>query len=252
MTKLYCDESITGAPTIESVTKSADTCVVTATLKHDAGCPTINVDIDQYVDWLSDNQWCIGIIYLVAGPLIALFGTAWFPYVAASLVAIFIIGIVTSFSLAMGWMATTGGTIGVLCSALVLGILAGCLIRRKIWIMVGLLGLVAGFFSGSLVYALVYGMSGWDAVWGFWLIASICGIAGLVAACYLGKSVVLLSTSMVGSYLFMRSWTLFFPGHYPSEAELIDGSGLEPDAAFWGFISIFVVSFILSGVFQCK
>ena len=127
------------------------------------------------------------------------------------------------------------------------------LVRRNIWIMIGLLGLVAGFFSGSLVFALVAGMSGWKAVWGFWVISVLMACVGCVAACYLGKSVVLLSTSLVGSYLFMRAWTLFFPGHYPSESQLIDEtSTLEFDAIFWVFVAVFGVCFAGSVVFQCK
>ena len=42
---------------------------------------------------------------MIAGPIIALFGTAWFPYVVASLVAIFVMGTITMLSLAFGWMA---------------------------------------------------------------------------------------------------------------------------------------------------
>ena len=103
------------------------------------------------MNWLAENEWCIGIIYLVLGPILAIFGLQWFPYVTASLVAIFIITLVASLGLAFGFMNSTGGLIAVLAVGLLLGILAGCLIRRKIWLMVGLLGLVAGFFSGHIV-----------------------------------------------------------------------------------------------------
>ena len=185
--------------------------------------------------------------------MIALFGLQWFPYVTAGLVAIFMIGVVTSVSLALGWMVTTTGTIITCVVALLLGVLAGCLIRRNIWIMIGLLGLVAGFFSGSLVYALIFSLSGWSSVWGFWLISVLTGAAGCVASCYLGKAIVLISTSLVGSYLFMRSWTLFFPGNYPSEAELVTGEfELENDLIFWVFIGVFALSFIISIFFQKK
>lgn len=178
--------------------------------------------------WLSENGWAIGIIYVIAGPLIALFGLKWFPYVTASLIAIFVIGLCVSLSLAFGWMTSTVGTVITLIVALILGVLAGCVVRRNVWIMIGLLGLVAGWFSGTFVI-------------------------GCVLACYLGKTVVLLSTSMVGSYLFMRAWTLFFPGHFPSEAEIMDnGTNLDYGATFWIFLGLFIVSFLGSTAFQCK
>jgi hypothetical protein len=204
--------------------------------------------------WLQDNEWAVGIIYLVSGPLIALFGASWFPYIVASLVAIFLIGIVCGISLACGWMVSTGGTIATCSVALVLGIVAGCIVRRNIKLMLGLLGMIAGFFSGSLLFALISSMSGWNAVWGFWVISCILAIIGCIAAVYFGMPVVMLSTSLVGSYLFMRSWTLFFPGNYPSESELIDSKGEDLDMGpiFWVFIGVFAVSFAFSLTYQCK
>ena len=176
---------------------------------------------------------------------------AWFPYVTASIVAIFVIGTICSLSLAFGLMTSTTAGIIIFVVALIVGILVGILIRRKIWLMVGLLGLVAGFFSGSLVFALIGGMSGWKAAWGYWVVSVGMAALGCLAACYMGKAVVLVSTSLVGSYMFMRSWTLFFPGHYPSEQEIMDeGSSLEFDTTFWIFIGVFIVSFIGSIIFQ--
>ena len=98
-----------------------------------------------------------------------------------------------------------------------------------------------------------FSFTGWDAVWGFWLISVLTAIVGCVVTCYMGKSVILVSTSFVGSYLFMRSWTLFFPGYFPSEAELLDTENpIEPDAMFWVFIAIWAVGFLIFTVFQCK
>lgn len=74
-------------------------------------------------------------------------------------------------------------------------------------------------------------------------------------AIYLGMPLVQISTALVGSYLFMRAWTLFFPGSYPSEESLIASKGqeaLEMDALFWVYVGIFIVSFIISLTYQCK
>merc|ERR1719510_267812 len=136
--------------------------------------------------------------------------------------------------MAFGWMTSTVGTVVTFIVALILGILAGCIVRRNVWIMVGLLGLVAGWFSGTFVNAFIVAVSGWEASWGFWVISILMAVIGCVLACYLGTTVVLLSTSMVGSYLFMRAWTLFFPGHFPSEAEIMNNTNtMDYDAIFW-------------------
>ena len=221
-------------------------------MKHSAGCYR-GFDDEIVTSWLSENEWAIGILYIIIGPLIALYGAKWFPYVTAGLIAVFTIGIILSISLAAGWMATTGGTVACFIVALVAGVIAGMLIRRHIWLMVALLGLIGGFFSGSLVFAFIGGLTGWADVWFYWTIAVAMAALGLMAACYLGKPVVIYGTALAGSYLFMRAWTLFFPGHYPSEAQLMeDPSSIEFDAIFWVFIAIFGVSFLTSACYQIK
>ena len=254
VTKIKCNEDITAAnesEALKSVTKNG--CAIEIEMEHEAGCPTNSIDTDAILGWLYDHEWVIGLIYLIFGPLVALFGVQWFPYVCAALVCIFTFGAIVFGSLSFGLMVTTTGNVVTFILALIVGVLVGMLVRRKIWVMVGLLGLVAGFFSGSLLFALIYSMTGLEAVWLYWVLSVVmCGL-GCVAACYLGKTVVLTSTSLVGSYLFMRSWTLFFPGSYPSETELVnDYEDLELDSTFWIYIAVFFVAFAGSMTFQCK
>ena len=208
--------------------------------------------------WLYDNLWCVGIIYLVFGPLIAFFGGKWFPYITATLVGLFIVSGTCSIGLNAGWMESTGSSIAVFSVAIVLAVIAGCLVRRNFKLMLALLGLVAGFFGGSFLFALISGMTGgsWNDLWGYWVIACIAAIVGCVLALYIGMPLVLVSTSLVGSYLFMRSWTLFFPGSYPSEQALVSSKDEEEidmnSGFFWLYVGIFIVSFCISLTYQCK
>ena len=154
-------------------------------------------------------------------------------------------------------MVSMGGSIATISVAFVLAILAGCLVRRHVKVMFALLGLIAGFFGGSFLFALISGMTGgsWNAVWGFWVLACTMAVVGCVLALFIGMPLVQVSTALVGSYLFMRSWTLFFPGSYPSEEALIESRGqeaLEMDALFWMYVGIFIASFIISLTYQCK
>ena len=207
----------------------------------------------NYINWLEDNEWFLGILYLIIGPLLAFWGLQWFPYVTAILVAFFIFGLCVSLGLAFGWMNSTGGMVAVFVVGAILGILVGILIKRKIWIMISLLGMTAGFFGGTLLFALISGASGWDAAWGWWVISILSAIIGAFLAYCMGKPVVVFATSFCGSYLFMRAWTLFFPGHWPSEAQLMsDVSSLEVDSIFWVFVGLFIVTFIVSLVVQKK
>jgi len=252
-TKILCKESVTGVATVKKVKYDDEDCEFEVTLEHDSGCPLKNIDVESYYGWLSENEWAIGIIYLVIGPLLAFFGLRWFPYVTAALVCVFIFGLVVAVGLAFGWMTSTVGLIIVLLVGILLGVLAGCLIRRKIWIMISLLGLIGGFFLGALVFALIASMTGWGAVWAWWVISILMAILGAFLAYKLGVPVILLTTSFVGSYLFTRAWTLFFPGHWPSEAQVMSDVGsIEVDAIFWVFVGIFALMFIVSFCVQRK
>ena len=210
---------------------------------------------DKYEIWLTENMWLLGVFYLILGIIIALYGVKLFPYIGASIVAIFTISVVCSLTLAFGWMEETWGCVLCIIFAFVLGIAIGMVMRRNIWLLIALTGLVGGFFTGVLIDSTIAVLSGWNTVWFYWIISCLMGAIGCLLSCCFGKGIVMVSTSGIGSYLFMRSWTLFFPGSYPSEESLIESKGadaLEMDALFWMYVGIFIVSFIVSLTFQCN
>ena len=190
---------------------------------------------------------------MIVGPPIALFGTQLFPIVAATIICIFTLAVFVAMALAFGWMNTVGGSIGCLAAGLVLGVIAAILMKRHVWLLVSLLGGVGGFFGGAFIFGVIAVTSGWNAVWGFWVIACTMALIGLVVGYKLGAPIVLLTTSFVGSYLFMRAWTLFFPGHYPSESELMNNpEDLDVDSIFWVFVGVLAVCFLGSACYQSK
>ena len=192
----------------------------------------------------------IGIFYLIFGIAIALFGANLFPYIGPAMVALFTTTVVYSLTLAFGWMDTKEGCVISISAAVVLGIAVGSIIRRYIWLSIALTGLIAGFFSGTLIDAVIVVSSGWDPIWFYWLLSSTMGAIGCLAACFYDKELIMVSTAGVGSYLFMRSWTLFFPGHYPSEAELMSYSDFDAyDSYFWVFIAVFAICWPLSVIY---
>jgi len=216
-TNLTCDKTITkqGEAKVSNLEVSADGCNVEVDMSHAAGCPQINMD--KTLGYIEEHPWIIATIYLVAGPLIALFGLSWFPYVAAGVTALFVMTLVGSICMAFGWMTGTMGTLICAFVALGLGIGIGMLVRRQIWFMMMLLGVVAGFFLGTLVYTLVAAGTGWAPIWAYWTFGCALGLAGGCIAFKIGKATTLLATSFIGAYLFMRSWTLYFPKHWIDE-----------------------------------
>jgi len=196
-------------------------------------------------------MWLLGLIYLIVGFVIALWGVNLFPFIGASMVAIFTITVTCSLTEAFGWMDTTWGCTLCFILALTLGIVFGCVIRRNIWLLIALTGLIGGFFSGALIDSAIVASTEWNPVWFYWFISCLMGAIGCLLSCYFGKALVMVATSGIGSYLFMRSWTLFYPGHYPSEADLWDENNTyEYDNIFWVFVAVFVVCWPLSMLYQ--
>jgi len=144
-----------------------------------------------------------------------------------------------------GWSDSTIGFICIVIGGLLLALLVGWFVRRHIWMMVSLLGLVAGFFSGAVIFALIASASGWDDPIGLWIISIIMALVGLYLSYRHGYWLVLIATSFAGSYLFIRAWTIFYPGHWPTERQIIDGN-VRTDDMFWIFFFSFILCFICS------
>ena len=174
----------------------------------------------------------------------------WFPNIAASLTAIFLFSTGLTICMGLGWCSTTPGAVAcffvLLCSAP----LAGVQLRasESVPAMLSMLGLIAGWIFGSFLFTIIAVSSGWEDEWGFWLLASTFAIIGCITACQYGAPAVMALTSIVGSYWFMRAWTLFFPGHYPNESQIVSPASLDKDSdlfemnyMFWVFVSVFVV-----------
>ena len=123
---------------------------------------------------------------MFAGPLIALMGLRYFHLVAAGITALFVMIICFYTGMSAGWMSSIGGSIAVVLVAINLGLIAGCIVKRYIWLMVGMLGLVAGFFAGATIFSIIYACVGWSAIWGFWVIAITLAAIGTWASCTMG------------------------------------------------------------------
>lgn len=113
-------------------------------------------------------------------------GLRYFHLVAAGITALFVMIICFYTGMSAGWMSSIGGSIAVVLVAINLGLIAGCIVKRYIWLMVGMLGLVAGFFAGATIFSIIYACVGWSAIWGFWVIAITLAAIGTWASCTMG------------------------------------------------------------------
>ena len=155
----------------------------------------------------------------------------------------------------MGWLSTSWSPWVVLAVAMLLGLMVASIVVKIIWVLVGIAGITAGFFLGLFTFGLIAATTGHAANWEMIALGITFAIIGGILSFKWGKQIVVLSTSFLGSYLFMRGWTLIFDG-YPSEAELWSnihhGQHIGITTTFWIFVGVWLVTFIISSTVQFK
>jgi len=176
--------------------------------------------------------------------------------------------VICSVSLAAGGMCSAIGTALTVSIAVLVGLVVALLLwtlREHEKYLVAILSVCCGFLGGVYVFAICAWSAGgeFSEIWIFFVV-SVIAMLILLAVPFCGPSkhlykdagvdanVVRLYTLVVGSYLFMRSWTFFFPGlDFPSELELVypEDEDKKDDSLFWVNFIIFLGSIALfSGV----
>ena len=155
------------------------------------------------------------------GLVVALKGKPFFRWVATIAVFLatscFVILVCSLFP----WMETKSG-LGICISfAIVIGTLIAFLVYRFIWIGVGVLGMVGGYFLGTLVYFIIFTFEKCNSMIVMLVISITLAIIGGILALKFDRGVIVVGTSGIGSYLFMRGWSRILGG-FPSEREMID------------------------------
>lgn len=117
----------------------------------------------------------------------------------------------------MAWMSTEVGywvTIGV---GAVLSLVLGYLSLYFLKPFIGLLGAVGGFFLGTTLYsaflANISGIPSWTMI----VIGIVLGVVAGFFAYKFARPAIIITTALIGSYLFMRGCSYIFGG-YPDEA----------------------------------
>jgi MFS family permease len=205
---------------------------------------------------MHNYPWLFGIIMILGGPIVALYGRRFFPYVIAGIVSISFLLLSLIVCSLLGFMEATLGIAGSVCFAIAIGGLAAWFVMKTVWIAVGLLGVIGGFFLGSLIYTIVLNFVSIGALWAMITFSIVCAILGGFMSFKYSKAVVLLFTSLIGSYAFMRGFS-YFLGGWPSEAVLFESlKNQEPIKGltqyFWIYVALFMTGAIGSMIFQAR
>lgn len=193
---------------------------------------------------------------IIFGPVVMLKGRQLFPWVVSGVVSfVTLLAGVMLFSI-LGWMDATMGfwiCIGV---AVALAVITGFITFRLVWVAIGLLGIIAGLFLGILLFTMTVAAFGVGGTWMMAGFAIVFACLGGYCAWKFAKEVVLIGTSLIGSYAFMRGCS-YFIGGYPNEAELVaDFENQLPVEdmynIFWIYVAMFVLGTIIGVVYQVK
>lgn len=221
---------------------------------HSAGCPAGQVM--NFSSFMTKYPWALGLIMILLGPVVGLFGRRFFPWVISGIVAMTLLLAGLIITSILGFMDTTVGLAISVAVSIILGGLAGLLVMKTVWIAVGVLGLVGGFFIGSMIYSIFLAISGFGTWWAALLFSFIGAIIGGFLSFRFSKQVVLVMTSVIGAYAFMRGLS-YFIGGYPSEVVIIEAlKNAQPipglTQTFWIYLALFVTGTIGCMIYQTR
>ncbi len=218
--EVFCDENAT-TPDNEGISL-ADPCMPKVLYKSKHGCPVFTAT--AWVVYVSEHPWILAVILIVLGAITAFRGRKFFN------VLIGVISGLLTFIVSMLIFSAFGmvdyldpfskdGSIGVTIVAFLLAIVLAVIVGLLIFKFAALVGLLVlaitvGFFLGITAYNTLFNWAnnGWVMLG--------CGLLGAIILGILARkfhdSIMILGTSFLGAYAFIRGWSLFF-GKFPNE-----------------------------------
>jgi hypothetical protein len=249
--EVLCDKSITSAGNPKIISVDTSHCEAKVVVAHKAGCPAgkaMNLS-----NFINEYPWVLGLIMIIGGPIVALFGRRWFPWVTAGIVSMTALLLCLIFCEITGFMEKPIEIVASVIFSLSLALLSGWFVMKTVWVAIGLLGVIGGLFVGEVVYAFFIFELGAHQLWVMVLFCVFCASLGGLLSFYFSKKVVLFATSLIGSYSFMRGWSYFFGG-FPNEEDILlslyENMQLqyEFEERFWYYIAMFIVG-TLGGIY---
>jgi len=246
---LYCDEDgdSNEKPTPYFDTIDTTNCIYKLNLRSKEAC--YKFTMNPLVRWLHVNAYIFGAVILVLGLFVGFFGRILFkPAICAigTLAFVFFASLLI-FSLffnrdTLPWVEWT--VFGVL---IVLGLLVGLLLAKLSKLGVFVLAGWGGFCLGLILYnSFIYKLDNSHAIL-FWIFNILLAIIAGVLSIYFFDHILILTTSLIGSYLFIRGIS-FYAGGFPDEIDLVNwiqyGFG-SIDPVFYAYMAGFFVFSII-------
>ena len=227
--EVTCDPTLTGKPDlgIANLDLLEDPCSPKLTFAHATGCPAF--EATSIVRFLSENPWALGVILMIFGSIVTFFGGKFFhfilPTIAGGMVFLMLLLFASIMNLLValdkGKESSPGEITMAVMSFVVsatIAIFVGWFIKRIQRTGIAIVGSVAGFFLGFLLYTFVFVQ--W--IQHVALLVSLCAIGAITLgslAWKFDRHLIIYLTAFIGAYSFIRGISMF-AGHYPNEVLL--------------------------------
>lgn len=145
--------------------------------------------------------------------MITLILIAFFATVIGIFIIVFGIFGATKLSNAIMWV--------ILACSVIIGVCVCFLFYKFRKVFNAVLGGLTGYLFGLILYTFLFRYIESHATLVFWLVIVISTLLGILAAIYMVKHIIIIGTSLIGSYAMVRG-SSFVIGGFPSEGEIID------------------------------
>jgi uncharacterized membrane protein HdeD (DUF308 family) len=179
--------------------------------------------MNPLVKWLSSNGYVFGAVLIIVGIFVGLFGKPLFKPTICIVGTLVFVVLSTLFIFSVFFNRSTANWVGwvVFAVCLLLGGIVGLILAKLSRLGVGVLAGWGGFCLGLITYnAFMYKAdNGKKIVFWIWCL-SIAIVAGVLSI-FLFNHALIIATSLVGSYAFVRGISMY-AGGFPNEMELVE------------------------------
>ena len=224
--KIYCDETIPDNDFLEYVDldkfyDKKNPCNHTITARSIYGCPLNDWYLLRRI--MKKYKYLFGLGFMLIGVFLCMWGNKYkiptimvvlgliFSYIISIIVLNFIPSLINTEKKL--WILLGIGFL--------IGSFVGYLIKAKITRFTKILGISMGYSVAEVIYLFIQGFIEWNPTYLYYSVIVVCCIGGIVVGYYLIKTVMILGTSLVGGYIFMRGVAVIF-GNYINEEEFVD------------------------------
>ena len=132
-------------------------------MKHASGCNIWTAN--ALTRWYHNNPWILVVIQMTLGLLIAFKGRAIFPTVI-TLLTFFLVSKYSLLIVSIMEICGDGPWSNILhhVLAFVIGTIVALIVRKSIWVLVGIAGILSGFALGQLTFAVAVKAAGSGAI----------------------------------------------------------------------------------------